>query len=204
MRSVEPNQLQDLIARAKDRDESALEELVRMHTQRLLESVRAELGDRLRQRLESQDVMQQVFLDAVNNIEQFVDRGHDSFFAWLRRIAVNRICDVDRQAFQTRKRRGEVRVADLGIDASMGRLLDAVTDSGATPSKVAAHADRVQLLRQALEQLSADQREVIQLRYFSQMDVAETAERMGRSDRAVRSLCVRALIRLRELLGHAL
>ncbi len=203
MRDVEPNRLQDLIERARGRDESALEELVQMHAERLLEFVRMELGRRLRQRLESQDVIQQVLLDAVRNIEQFVDQGHDSFFAWLRRIAVNRICDADRKAFQTLKRRDEVRIADLGVDASMGRLLDAVAKSGGTPSEAAVGADRVELLRGALERLSADQREVIQLRYFSQMDVAETAERMGRSDRAVRSLCARALIRLRELLGHA-
>ncbi len=61
------------IERAKAGDESAVAKLLEIHTQRLLESIRAELGDRLRQRLESQDVMQQVYLDALTGIEQFVD-----------------------------------------------------------------------------------------------------------------------------------
>jgi DNA-directed RNA polymerase specialized sigma24 family protein len=51
-----------------------------------------------------------------------------------------------------------------------------------------------------LNQLSEDHGRVLKHRYFDQLSVAETAARMERSERAVRSLCVRALIRLRELL----
>lgn len=203
MKRAEPEKLEDLIARARLRDEAALTELLQVHAQRLLESVRTELGDRLRRRLESQDIMQQVYLDALNSIDQFVDRGHDSFFAWLRRIALNRICDVDRKAFQTVKRGGELRAADLGGDASLAPLLEALAASGTSPSMAADRTDRQRLLRGALEQLSEDQREVIQLRYLRQLSVTETAAKMDRSERAVRSLCVRALIRLRELLGDA-
>ena len=193
-----------LIERAQRRDEAALAELLQSHTERLLASVRSELGERLRQRLESQDVMQQVYLDALNNIDHFVDRGHDSFFAWLRRIAVNRICDVDRRAFQTIKRGGEVREADLNRTESMAPLMDALAGSGTTPSMVVGRSDRVRLLRDALNRLSDDHREVISLRYLRQFNVAETATKMDRSERAVRSLCVRALIQLRKSLGDAL
>lgn len=203
MTPVDENELNDLIARAQHRDEDALNRLFEVYTQRLLASVRSELGDRLRQRLESQDVMQQVYLDALDNIERFVDRGHDSFFAWLRRIAVNRICDADRKAFQTVKRGREVRAADVGCDASMIRLLDAVAADVTSPSMAVDLQDRVRLLENALNSLGEDQREVIRLRYLNQLNVTETAAKMDRSERAVRSLCVRALIRLRELLGDA-
>lgn len=196
--------MEDLLARARQHDEAALAKLLEACTHRLLASIRAELGDRLRQRLDSQDVMQQVYLDALNNIDRFVERGHDSFFAWLRRIAINRICDVDRKAFQTIKRGGEIREADLGADDSMAPLLDALAATGTTPSMVANQSDRARVLRSALDQLSDDQREVIQLRYLRQLSVADTAAKMDRSERAVRSLCVRALIRLRELLGNAI
>lgn len=172
MERVEPDVLNELIARARQRDEAALTELVRAHTQRLLDSIRSELGDRLRQRLESQDVMQQVFLDALNSIDQFVDRGPDSFFAWLRRIALNRICDADRKAFRTQRRGAEVRAADLQADESLAPLCDALAGSLTSPSRAAARGERPHLLYQALEQLSPDQREVIQLRYLRQLSVA--------------------------------
>ncbi len=202
MHYVEPKELEILIAKARNRDEQALTELFDLRAQRLLSSVRNELGAKLRQRLESQDVMQQVYLDALDNIDRFVDRGGDSFFAWLRKIAVNRICDVDRRAFQTAKRAGEVRAADVG--ASMVNLLDALAASNTSPSMAVDLQDKIKLLQNALDELNEDQREVIRLRYLNQLNVAETAAKMDRSERAVRSLCVRALIRLRELLGDAI
>jgi RNA polymerase sigma-70 factor, ECF subfamily len=194
----------DLIERACRRDESALSELFRANTERLLLSIRAELGDRLRQRLESRDVMQQVYLDALNNIDRFEGRGRDSFFAWIRRIAVNRICDVDRKQFQAVKRAGEVRVADLAGDASALRLFDQLKGSATSPSMAADMADRARALRDALNRLSDDHREVIVLRYINQLNVAATAAKMDRSERAIRSLCARGLIRLRELLGDVI
>lgn len=181
-----------------------MDELVRHYADRLLESVRAELGDRLRQRLESQDVMQQVYLDALKSIEHFTERGRGSFFAWLRRIAVNRIVDADRRAFQTTKRGAEVRAADLGRDESMARLLGDLSGSVTSPSMAADFHDRVGLLEDALGKLNEAQREAIQYRYLNHLSVAETASKMGRSERAVRSLCVRALIRMREVLGDAI
>lgn len=198
-----PAEVPALIARARQGDEAALTRLLEAHAQRLLDSIRAELGQRLRQRLESQDVLQQVYVDALHNIDRFVDQGHDSFFAWLRRIAVNRICDADRREFQAAKRAGEVRAADIAGDRSMAPLFDALAASVSSPSRAARGAEREALLRRALDQLSADQRQAIEYRYLHQLNVAETAAKMDRTERAVRSLCVRALIHLRELLGDA-
>lgn len=204
MSGSESDSMERLIARARERDEAALGELFDANAQRLLESVRAELGEKLRQRLESQDVMQQVYLDVLRDIERFESRGDDAFFQWLRRIAINRICDADRRGFQAAKRRGEVRVADVGPDASMVSLLEAIGGPGPRPSMAAGFGEQVRLLEGALAKLGEDQRQAIELRYLRQLNVAETAARMDRSERAVRSLCVRALIRLRELLGDVI
>jgi len=198
--STEDNKQRRLLKRAVQHDEAALSELFNAHTQRLLDSIRSELGDKLRQRLESRDVMQQVYLDALNNIDSFVDRGHDSFYAWLRRIALNRICDVDRRQFRTTKRAGEIRTSDLERNASALLLFDRLIGSGTSPSMAADFTDRIRLLQGALDRLTGDQRDAIRYRYLNQLDVPETAARMNRSEGAVRSLCVRALIRLRELL----
>ncbi len=207
MDSEESAEVQRLVEQARQHDEAAMGALLSTHAQRLLTSVRAELGERLRQRLESQDVMQQVYLDALNNIDKFVDQGHDSFFRWLRRIAVNRFCDVDRKAFKTEKRGKEVRVGDVGrsvgVDDSLLNLLDHIPAGVSGPVTVADRSDRIKLLAGALNRLSEDHREVLRLRYLEELSVEETAARMNRTDRAIRGLCVRALIRLRELLGNA-
>ena len=195
-------EMDDLIERARRKDRDALTRLFDACSQRLLDSVRAELGDRLRQRLESRDVMQQVYLDALGRIDQFVERGDDAFFQWLRQIALHRICDVDRKAFKTARRGAEVRAADVAGRTAMDLLFERVSGSVPSPSAVAVRADAAERLRRALDQLGGDQQVAIRLRYLSQLNVAGTAERMDRSERAVRSLCVRALIRLRELLGE--
>lgn len=196
--------VRDLVRRAQQHDADAFEQLVTLHSERLLRSIRAELGQRLRQRLESQDVMQQVYADALRSIDKFVDQGHDSFFRWLRRIAVNRISDSARRSFKTAKRRDELRVADLhGANASMVNLLDHLPGSVTGPMTAAQRQDRIRALQSALERLSPDHRQVLELRYLNQLSFEQTAVRMNRSERAIRNLCARAVIRLREALADA-
>lgn len=56
-------------------------------------------------------------------------------------------------------------------------------------------------VRAAVHDLPGPQREVVVLRYFLQLTVAETASRMARSEQAVRNLTHRAMRQLRESLG---
>ncbi|MFF8591159.1 SigE family RNA polymerase sigma factor [Streptomyces sp. NPDC015220] len=56
----------------------------------------------------------------------------------------------------------------------------------------------------ALGQLSAKDRAVVVLRYWEDRSIEETAAVMNTSSAAVRTRCVRALARLRALLGDAL
>jgi RNA polymerase sigma factor (sigma-70 family) len=58
-------------------------------------------------------------------------------------------------------------------------------------------------LFQALGQLSAKDRAVVVLRYWEDRSVEETAAAMNTSSAAVRTRCVRALARLRALLGES-
>jgi len=199
---MERHENRELIRRAREGDAAAMERLVELHADRLRRFIREELGERLRRRMESRDVMQQVCLDALRGLERFTERGPDSFYLWLRAIALNRIRDEDRRAFQAKKRAGEVRSADLPAgEGAMAGLLERVSGSVTTPSRAADRAERLRLLEEALQRLLPDHREVLRHRYLLQRSVAETARAMGRSEQAVRSLCVRALLRLRELLA---
>ena len=59
-------------------------------------------------------------------------------------------------------------------------------------------------LLEALGQLSAKDRAVVVLRYWEDRSIEETADVMNVSSAAVRTRCVRALGRLRVLLGDGL
>ncbi|WP_037683294.1 SigE family RNA polymerase sigma factor [Streptomyces griseus] len=72
------------------------------------------------------------------------------------------------------------------------------------PERVGADRDaslRLTLL-QALARLPAKDRAVVVLRYWEDRSIEETADAMNASSAAVRTRCVRALGRLRELLGE--
>jgi len=59
-------------------------------------------------------------------------------------------------------------------------------------------------LLEALARLPAKDRAVVVLRYWEDRSIEETAQAMNASSAAVRTRCVRALGRLRELLGEDL
>lgn len=108
---------------------------------------------------------------------------------------------MDRNTLETDPGSRAPRAAD---EASVLRLLEALGNTGPQPAGAGGAGQRIRVLRTALAQLTEDQHEVLRLRYLNQLGVAETAAKMDRSERAVRSLCVQALIRLREALGDAI
>jgi len=80
--------------------------------------------------------------------------------------------------------------------------LQARTDSNvaADPAANAEQAQIVRAVEQALSRLPARQREAFLLRYWEELDVAETAAAMGCSEGSVKTHCSRAVHALAEML----
>lgn len=111
--------------------------------------------------------------------------------AYARAVLVNLARD--------RARRSRCRVHEVLSDGG-----DAVSDE---PRLVTDHADRVaerDAVLAALAALPQRQREVIVLRFYGDLSVADTAASLGTSEGTVMSYTSRALTRLRELLGDDL
>lgn len=68
-----------------------------------------------------------------------------------------------------------------------------VEDDSDEPSAQLARSQTIQLIENALQKLPARQREAFVLRYWEEMDVAETAKIMGCSDGSVKTHCSRAV-----------
>ena len=71
-------------------------------------------------------------------------------------------------------------------------------ERGATVSGELAAAEKWSELESSLAQLSAEQRQVVELRHFDDLSFADIAIRMNKSDPAVRMLWVRALRNLQQ------
>lgn len=86
---------QTLCNKAKSGDRDAYDQLFALHSDRALMFVRARLGPRLREKVESIDVLQDAYLAAHQAFENFEYVDDGSFTRWLCRIIENRIRDMN-------------------------------------------------------------------------------------------------------------
>jgi RNA polymerase sigma-70 factor, ECF subfamily len=75
-----------------------------------------------------------------------------------------------------------------------------VEDEGTNPAIQLERSQTMQIIEKAIEKLPARQREAFILRYWEDMDVAETAEMMGCSQGSVKTHCSRAVHSLAAIL----
>lgn len=146
--------------------------------------IAARLSGPLREKVEAEDIAQEVLLAVHRDLDGYEDRGVRSFYSWFFRIAENRIRDqVDYHSAKKRQ-------------ASPG-----IAVSPTTPGTAAIRGEQLERVRRAIERLSDDYRRVIQLRRLEERDVAEVAGMLDRTPNAVRVLYCRALKALRDELN---
>lgn len=159
-----------LASRILEGDDAAFNELYQRYVPRLFQFIYYALsGDRE----QTEDVLQETMLAAVRSLRRY--RGDSSLYTWLYAIARNKIGDHIRR----QKRRGPQPV-ELPVDLR--------ERSPGVESRV---IDRYQV-QQALDALPADYRVALLGKYYEGFSVAELAQVMGRSEKAVESLLTRA------------
>jgi RNA polymerase sigma-70 factor, ECF subfamily len=159
-----------------------------------------ELSDRLRGRIDASDVVQQTLLKAWQGESQFGGETHEERLAWLRIILKNTIRDHHRRLFGTDKRGlGREQLASETFAQGDPGLSQHAISRGATASGEFEVFEQWRALEQSLEQLPKEQRQVIELRHFEDLQFAEIAKRIGKSEPAVRMLWVRALRNLQGI-----
>ena len=142
------------------------------------------IASRVSRPSDAEDLTQLVFVKALEALPRYEARGIP-FGGWLFRLARNAIID------QIRTRREH-----LSLVAATTR-----ESEEASPEAMASLRDDLDQVAAALAQLTDDQREVIELRFFAGLSVAEAAEAMGRQEGTIRGLQFRAIGALRRSLG---
>jgi RNA polymerase sigma-70 factor (ECF subfamily) len=133
------------------------------------------------------------------------DLGDRDPFSWLCQIAERRIVDLHRRFFDAQKRDAGREVplaAGSGVDSSAPNLAQILAASITSPSAAFSRVVREQRLETALQALPEDQREALRLRYQFDMPSKEIAEKLGKTDAAVRVMLTRSLKKLQQLLGE--
>jgi len=171
------------IKRAQQGDQEAFARLYEENFDKIYRYLSLRVGDRM----EAEDMTQQVFLKALQSITSFKWRGVP-FTAWLYRIARNQVIDHQRK-------KGK-RQPDVPIDESLASNAD-------DPQAIAEQNLDIERVLLATRQLTEAQREVISLRFTSELPIAEVAGIMGKSQGAIKALQHSAIAALRRILTVA-
>jgi RNA polymerase sigma-70 factor (ECF subfamily) len=186
---------EDLVRRFRAGDASVVATLFDRHLPMLRAQVKRRLPAGLRGKVGESDVVQDAWLAAFQRLPEFEDRGEGSFGRWLRQIAEHKVVDEVRRHVAVGKRdaRREVRMA-TGEEPAARRTGDR------SPMSEVVAAEQEAGVREAISELSSDDRDVLRYLHEEGLTAAEVGERMGRSAEAVRKLYGRALGRLADRL----
>ena len=169
----------ELIARLKAYDEAAIRQVYRLHADGIYRYALYQSGDPSL----AEDVAGEVFARMIESIGSYTYRGAP-FSAWLYRVARNLVID--------HQRRG-ARLKPLEAADEARTLAD-------NPVELAERQLTWEELRIAMSELTDEQRQVVVLKFIENLDNAEVAEIIGKSEGSVKSLQHRALRTLRRLL----
>jgi RNA polymerase sigma-70 factor (ECF subfamily) len=193
----------DVVARVRKGDPEALGQFLQCHHEQLLAYIQGNMSAELRRKIEPQDVLQEVSISALQSLAEVVLTDRDPFL-WLCQLAHRRIIDSHRRFIASQKRSSKREVAQQSPAAETGQgdFFDMLVVTMTTPSAAFSRNQRHMRLEQALAALPEDAREALRLRYVENLPSKEIAERLGKTDGAVRVLLTRSLQRLQMLLGH--
>ena len=179
-----------LVQAAKQGDVSAFEHLVKLYDRNIFR-----IAQHITQnREDAEDVLQDAFLKAYENLEQF--QGNSKFYTWLVRIAVNE------SLMKLRRRRSSRTVSlDEDIETEDDTLPREVADWSPNPEQLYKQGELNDILSRTINGLPASFRTVFVLRDVEGLSTEETAEALELSIPAVKSRLLRARLQLRERLS---
>jgi len=166
-----------VLVEAAQRDPAEFEALYELYFER----VYAFVASRVRDRASAEDVTSEVFHKALSNLASYEWRGVP-FAAWLLRIAANAVVDHVKRAAR------EFPAPDDPPEPA--------NDPDVQASEMRAMEHRAQLFR-LVEQLPAVQKQVVYDRFVEQRSIKEIAQRLGKTEGAVKQLQLRAVQNLR-------
>jgi RNA polymerase sigma-70 factor (ECF subfamily) len=179
-----------LVRAAKAGEMRAFEELVKRYDRNVFRIVQHITQNRE----DAEDVVQDAFLKAYSNLEQFQEQS--KFYTWLVRIAVNEAL------MKLRRRRPERTISlDQDVETEEDSMPREVADWSPNPEQQYTQAELRDILSRTIQGLPAGFRMVFVLRDVEGLSTEETAEALGLSIPAVKSRLLRARLQLRERLS---
>jgi RNA polymerase sigma-70 factor (ECF subfamily) len=168
---------------------------------RMLAEVR--LDRRLRQKIDPSDIVQETMMQAFRAWGDFRGASDGERMAWLRQILIrtmlHAVRDFGRAKRNVAREQPLVRLADN----SSAQLEALCVADQTSPSQIAARAEELLRIADAMQDLPEEQRSAVLAYYWRGASVAEIGAEMERSGSAVAGLIYRGVKRLNERLARA-
>ena len=195
VRQANPEQL---LQRARAGEDNALGELLQLYRPYLSLLARLKADRQLQRKIDDSDLVQDTCLSAHKDFTQFRGTTEKEFTTWLREIMAHTAANLARDHRRHKRDvRQEQQLYNL-LNQSSQMLERVLATNHSSPSAGAERRERAVLLANALNELSAEYREVLVLRELEGKPLSVVAEAMNRTPNAVQKLWARALVQLRR------
>lgn len=179
-----------LVARAKEGDFVAFEELVTRSEGRVYNHILRLVGNVE----DARELLQETYLSAYRNLHAF--KGDSAFSTWVYRIGTNHALMRLRK-----KHPEEVGLDEVRVPTHEELKARKISDWALDPKEAVLRKELREELERAIQGLPPGYRAVVVLRDIDDLSTAETAQQLGISEGAVKTRLHRARIYLREALA---
>lgn len=190
-----------LVRKVRGGDQNALAELIERSRGQLLATAARKMSDILKRSVEPDDVVQEAVTYCLKTFSE-LDCSTLDPMPWIHQVLERRIIDAHRH-FAAQKRAADkgVQIGGGPTDSSPG-LIDLLVASITSASQAFSRNRREEKLMQAMQQLTQEQQDALRMRYVENLPSKDIAERLNKSDGAIRVMLTRSLRQLEELLDE--
>ena len=181
-----------LLEQVRQGQPEAVALLFARYRDRLRRAILLRLDRRVAARVDASDVLQETYLEAARRLPDYLERPPLPFALWLHWLAREQVVMCHRRHLGADKRAASREVAPLPADSS-AQFVSGFVGRGPSPSQDAAVAELAERLRQALQQLSDEERDLILWRHFEQLSNREVAQLLEITEAAAGKRYLRAL-----------
>jgi len=179
--------------------------LLELARPRLLRLIEVRMSNLLCRRVDPEDVLQETMVVATKRYGEFLGQRKVPVFVWLRGLALERLVEANRRHLGAAKRAmNREAPPDHWLDQSGLDLSQRWAVDSETPSRVITNRQRGLEIRTALDQLPSRYRDVIVLRFFESLTVAETAAAMQITESNAKVMQLRAIKKLEQIMTDSL
>jgi RNA polymerase sigma-70 factor, ECF subfamily len=190
-----------LLEQVQHGDQAAFEALFQRHRAKLRRTIALRMDRRVAARVDASDVLQDAYLEAFKRLPKYLQQQGMPFYLWLCWIAREKVLALHRRHLGAEKRAVIYEAPLLPADSSSAFVSAVIAGREPTPSQALAKTELAEQLRQALEKLDDDERDLILWRHFEQLSARDTAQLLQISEAAASKRYIRAVERLRAILA---